>query len=228
MHWTREDGLPFDPWIRLHARLGAEILAVAERSLDISGSVAEWESWTGMSFPEDGDYVVPGALVPVQVRGRRRPLRRAERLDAARAALAKALDAKRLELSRRGAVEDDLREELPRDRAEGDAHAAVPGGDVEALAPGDRADHRKAVRGVRPKARPLEFDLLRLPVLQEGGGRADDRVDALALERLVDPRQVEDARDPAGRRRRCSSRPCPREVERVARQACRSTVAVML
>ena len=25
--WTREDGLPFDPWIRLHVRLGAEILA---------------------------------------------------------------------------------------------------------------------------------------------------------------------------------------------------------
>ncbi len=66
IRWTREDGLPFDPWMRLHARLGAEILAVAPRSLDISGSVPEWESWTGMSFPEDGDYVVPGALVPVR------------------------------------------------------------------------------------------------------------------------------------------------------------------
>jgi hypothetical protein len=54
--WTREDGLPFDPWMRLHTRLGAEILAVAERSLDISGSVAEWESWTDLSYPEDGDY----------------------------------------------------------------------------------------------------------------------------------------------------------------------------
>ena len=66
MHWTREDGLPFDPWIRLHARLGAEILTIAERSLDITGSVAAWESWTDMPFPEDGDYVVPGALVPVR------------------------------------------------------------------------------------------------------------------------------------------------------------------
>jgi GNAT superfamily N-acetyltransferase len=65
VRWTREDGLPFDPWIRLHARLGAEILAVAPRSLDIGGSVADWESWTGMSFPDDGDYLVPGALVPV-------------------------------------------------------------------------------------------------------------------------------------------------------------------
>ena len=64
--WTRDDGLPFDPWIRLHTRLGAEILALAPRSLDISGSVEEWESWTDMHFPQDGDYVVPGALVPVR------------------------------------------------------------------------------------------------------------------------------------------------------------------
>jgi GNAT superfamily N-acetyltransferase len=64
--WKREDGLPFDPWIRLHHRLGSEILGVAARSLDISGSVDEWESWTGMSFLQDGDYVVTGALVPVR------------------------------------------------------------------------------------------------------------------------------------------------------------------
>jgi GNAT superfamily N-acetyltransferase len=69
MHWTRDDGLPFDPWIRLHERLGADILAVAPRSLDISGSVTDWEAWTGLSFPEDGEYVVPGALVPVRFEG---------------------------------------------------------------------------------------------------------------------------------------------------------------
>lgn len=68
-HWTREDGMPFDPWIRLHTRLGAEILGIAPRSLDISGSAGEWESWTGMHFPQDGEYVVPGALVPVTFEG---------------------------------------------------------------------------------------------------------------------------------------------------------------
>lgn len=67
IRWTRDDGLPFDPWIRLHHRLGGEILGIAERSLDIRGSVAEWETWTRMAFPESGDYVVPGALVPVRV-----------------------------------------------------------------------------------------------------------------------------------------------------------------
>jgi GNAT superfamily N-acetyltransferase len=66
MHWTRRDGLPFDPWIRLHHRLGAELLRAAPESMVISGSVIEWESWTDLSFPEDGDYIVPGALVPVR------------------------------------------------------------------------------------------------------------------------------------------------------------------
>jgi len=69
MRWTREDGLPFDPWIRLHHRLGAELLGAAPASMDIQGGVTEWEEWTGMSFPEDGDYIVPGALVPVTFAG---------------------------------------------------------------------------------------------------------------------------------------------------------------
>jgi hypothetical protein len=35
--WTRPDGLPFDPWIRLHVRLGAEITKPLPRSLHITG-----------------------------------------------------------------------------------------------------------------------------------------------------------------------------------------------
>jgi hypothetical protein len=37
----------------------------------VTGSLEEWEGWTGLEFPEDGDYVVPGALVPVQFEGGR-------------------------------------------------------------------------------------------------------------------------------------------------------------
>lgn len=65
--WTRADGLHIDPWIRTHQRLGATIVAPAPRSMVITGSVAEWESWTGMAFPETGDYVVPGALDTVSI-----------------------------------------------------------------------------------------------------------------------------------------------------------------
>ena len=31
------------------------------------GTVAEWEEWTGLAFPESGEYVIRGALNPVVV-----------------------------------------------------------------------------------------------------------------------------------------------------------------
>ncbi len=69
VEWRRDDGQLFDPWLRIHERLGASILAVAPESMTVPGSRDEWEEWTGLSFPEDGDYVVPGGLVPVRFRG---------------------------------------------------------------------------------------------------------------------------------------------------------------
>jgi len=65
--WRTPEGLPFDPWMRVHAQLGAGIAKVCPRSMDIRGSVAEWEQWTGMAFPESGRYVVQGALMPVHI-----------------------------------------------------------------------------------------------------------------------------------------------------------------
>ena len=66
--WRRANGSHFDPWIRIHERVGGEILAPAPVSMTISRSVAEWEAWTGMRFPADGDYVFPGGLAPLVVR----------------------------------------------------------------------------------------------------------------------------------------------------------------
>jgi GNAT superfamily N-acetyltransferase len=71
VRWTRADALPFDPWIRLHARLGAEQLEVCPASMRVEGTCEEWEAWAGMPFPADGRYVVPGALVPVEFAGGR-------------------------------------------------------------------------------------------------------------------------------------------------------------
>jgi hypothetical protein len=67
VEWRRDDGKLFDAWLRVHEDAGAELVKVAPHSMRISGSVAEWESWTGMRFPDTGDYVVPGALVPVAI-----------------------------------------------------------------------------------------------------------------------------------------------------------------
>ena len=66
--WCRADGLPFDPWLRVHARLGASILRAEPESLEISHPVTDWETWTGMEFPEDGEYVFPQGLAPLTVR----------------------------------------------------------------------------------------------------------------------------------------------------------------
>jgi GNAT superfamily N-acetyltransferase len=65
--WRRPDGTHFDPWLRTHERLGAEIAKVAPRSTTIPGSVADWEEWAQMAFPETGSYVVPGAFAPVEI-----------------------------------------------------------------------------------------------------------------------------------------------------------------
>jgi GNAT superfamily N-acetyltransferase len=65
--WTRYDGLPFDPWIRLHVRLGAEILQPVPQSLRITGTVGEWEEWTETAFPESGSYVFPRGLALLEI-----------------------------------------------------------------------------------------------------------------------------------------------------------------
>ena len=68
MEWRREDGSHFDPWIRLHERVGGRIFAAAPESMTIEAPVVDWEEWTGLEMPEDGTYLIPGGLAPVEVR----------------------------------------------------------------------------------------------------------------------------------------------------------------
>jgi GNAT superfamily N-acetyltransferase len=67
VEWRRADGLLFDPWLRAHERLGAELIGIAEDSLIAEGTIAELEEWTGLTLPDTGSYVVPGALVLVEI-----------------------------------------------------------------------------------------------------------------------------------------------------------------
>ncbi|MEV8401282.1 N-acetyltransferase [Streptomyces niveus] len=60
-----EDGLPYDPWLRVHVRAGGVIDSVAPASMTVTGSVAQWRAWTGLAFDTDGPVDVPGALMPV-------------------------------------------------------------------------------------------------------------------------------------------------------------------
>lgn len=67
MAWTRPDGTALDPWIRTHQRLGATILAAAPASQTMTGTVAEWEKWTGLALPSTGDYVIPQGLSVLRI-----------------------------------------------------------------------------------------------------------------------------------------------------------------
>ena len=65
--WTNNEGLPFDAWLRVHARAGARIIKPCHEAMTIPGTRAEWEEWTGMKFPQSGTYFIPGALNPMEV-----------------------------------------------------------------------------------------------------------------------------------------------------------------
>ena len=62
---TRPDGLPADPWLRVHVRLGGRIVKVAPLSMIIPGTLTQWRAWTGLPLDRDGLVEVPGALAPL-------------------------------------------------------------------------------------------------------------------------------------------------------------------
>ncbi|MFJ4472706.1 N-acetyltransferase [Streptomyces sp. NPDC089424] len=62
----RPDGLPHDPWLRVHARAGATFHSVAPASMTVVAPPADWRRWTGLPFDTAGEIEVPGALVPVR------------------------------------------------------------------------------------------------------------------------------------------------------------------
>ncbi|WP_420706458.1 hypothetical protein [Streptomyces sp. MspMP-M5] len=61
----RADGLPADPWLRVHVKAGGTVERIAPASMTVSGSLGQWRRWTGLPFDRDGRIEVPGALVPV-------------------------------------------------------------------------------------------------------------------------------------------------------------------
>ena len=65
--WQREDGLPFDPWLRVHVKCGGKIIKPCHNAMYIPGTIKEWEEWTGLTFKKSGKYIVEGALNPVLI-----------------------------------------------------------------------------------------------------------------------------------------------------------------
>lgn len=64
---TRPDGLPDDPWLRVHVRAGGRVVRAVPDSMTITGTIAEWRERTGLDFPSSGAYLPEGAASPVQI-----------------------------------------------------------------------------------------------------------------------------------------------------------------
>ena len=55
------------PWLRKHIQVGGRILRIAPRSMVLEASIAEWQLWTGLEFPQSGPYIIPGGAAPLEV-----------------------------------------------------------------------------------------------------------------------------------------------------------------
>ncbi len=64
---VRPDGLPSDPWLRAHVRLGAHIVKLCPLSMIVPGTLTQWRDWTGLALRTSGSIEVDGALVPIHV-----------------------------------------------------------------------------------------------------------------------------------------------------------------
>ena len=64
---TRDDGLPEDPWLRVHVRAGGRIVRAVPDSMTVEGTIAEWREWTGLELPASGPYLPEGAASPVEI-----------------------------------------------------------------------------------------------------------------------------------------------------------------
>ncbi|HEX8629691.1 MAG TPA: hypothetical protein VF755_16110, partial [Catenuloplanes sp.] len=67
LSWRTADGEAFDPWLRLHLRLGGLQVGIAAPSISVTGSIADWQDWVDMPLPGRGEYIIAEGLVPLVV-----------------------------------------------------------------------------------------------------------------------------------------------------------------
>ena len=63
------DGLSLDPWLRIQALLGAVMCNIAELSMVIADTFADWLKWTEIDIDAttESEVELPGGLAPVSV-----------------------------------------------------------------------------------------------------------------------------------------------------------------
>lgn len=65
--WRLDDGRHFDPWLRVHERVGGKLLHISESAMQVQLSIEKWEELLGHPKPCKAEYLIPGALNPVML-----------------------------------------------------------------------------------------------------------------------------------------------------------------
>lgn len=66
LQMKNEQGERFDPWLRTHEKLGAEVLNICVDSVVVRASITRWNEWCGNDWKSPGKYDHPSALVPIE------------------------------------------------------------------------------------------------------------------------------------------------------------------
>lgn len=56
------DGRHYDPWVRVHERIGGEIIGSCPDSAIFSAPREDWERWAAMKLPDNGFFLIDGAI----------------------------------------------------------------------------------------------------------------------------------------------------------------------
>ncbi len=64
---TDERGRIFDPWIRTHLELGAELLNICQNSVVITASFKRWKLWLGVDLDKTEEFTPPLGLAKLEV-----------------------------------------------------------------------------------------------------------------------------------------------------------------
>ncbi len=57
----------FDPWFRVHKKMGGEVVRFCENSQYIKATVEDWEKWTGETFSSSDIYIIKGGHTPLKI-----------------------------------------------------------------------------------------------------------------------------------------------------------------
>jgi GNAT superfamily N-acetyltransferase len=65
--WKDQNGRVFDPWLRAHLSEGGRLVGPCEKSMVVEEHIAFWETWAGRRIERSGQYLLEGALTPIQI-----------------------------------------------------------------------------------------------------------------------------------------------------------------